>query len=261
LKKQWEEVFLSKVPEITIWFWVTKVLTTGMGEVFSDYLFFNKFLEKETVLEFGAAGLVLALLLQLFSRRYVAWVYWLAVVAVSIFGTMFADFIHEALGLNFMGSTVLFLLFQVSVFAVWYGAERTLSIHSIRTFRREVFYWATVLGTFALGTAAGDMTAISMEWGAFVSGAFFTGMIAVPAIGCRFWGWNRVASFWFAYVMTRPLGASFSDWMAHDLHWGTGPVSLGMTLIIVVLVGYLSITKKDITAEVVATDTDIAVKQ
>lgn len=232
--------FLSKVPEITLLFWLTKVLTTGMGEVFSDYLFFNKFATKETVLMAGAAVLGITLILQLCVKRYIPWVYWLNVVAVSIFGTMFADFIHEGLQLDFTESTMLFLLFQAMVFAFWYAVEKTLSIKTVDTFRREAFYWATVLGTFALGTAAGDWTAISLEMGAFSSGVMFTILIIIPALGYRFFKWNEVFSFWFAYVMTRPLGASFSDWMAHDLKWGTGPVSLVLSVIIILLVLYLT---------------------
>ncbi len=230
----------NKVPEITLLFWLTKILTTGMGEVFSDFVFFNKAFLREHVVMAGAVGLILTILIQLAARRYIVWRYWLAVVAVSIFGTMFADYIHDGLDLSFMESTILFFTFQLIVFLVWYASEKTLSISSIYTRKREIFYWATVLGTFALGTAAGDFTADGLGWGTFDSGIFFTLLILLPAFGCRFLHWNSIFSFWFAYIMTRPLGASFSDWMARDLGWGTGPVSLALTILIIVLVSYLA---------------------
>ena len=230
----------NKVPEITLVFWIAKILTTGMGEVFSDFVFFNKAFMREHVLMAGAAGLILTILIQLVARRYIVWRYWLAVVAVSIFGTMFADYIHDGLDLDFMESTILFLSFQLIVFLLWYRSEKTLSITSIFTRKRELFYWATVLGTFALGTAAGDFTADGLGWGTFDSGLAFTALILVPAIGYRYFHWNSIFSFWFAYIMTRPLGASFSDWMARDLKWGTGPVSLALTILIVLLVGWLA---------------------
>ena len=230
----------SKVPEITLLFWITKILTTGMGEVFSDFVFFNKAFLKEHVLYAGAAGLILTILIQMTARHYIVWRYWLAVVAVSIFGTMFADYIHDGLDLDFMASTLLFFIFQFIIFMLWYASEKTLSITSIYTSKREFFYWATVLGTFALGTAAGDFTADGLGLGTFVSGICFTLLILIPAFGYRYLHWNRIASFWFAYIMTRPLGASFSDWMARDLGWGTGPVSLILTILIVFLAGYLA---------------------
>ena len=230
----------NKLPEITLLFWLTKILTTGMGEVFSDFVFFNKAFLREHVVMAGAVGLILTILIQLAARRYIVWRYWLAVVAVSIFGTMFADYIHDGLDLSFMESTILFFTFQLIVFLVWYASEKTLSISSIYTRKREIFYWATVLGTFALGTAAGDFTADGLGWGTFDSGIFFTLLILLPAFGCRFLHWNSIFSFWFAYIMTRPLGASFSDWMARDLGWGTGPVSLALTILIIVLVSYLA---------------------
>ena len=231
---------LNKVPEVTLLFWLTKVLTTGMGEVFSDFLFFTTGLPHVTVLCMGLTGLGVTLALQFAARRYKPVFYWLAVVAVSIFGTMFADVIHGALGLSFTSSTLLFVAFQAIVFICWYASEKTLSVHSIYTRRREAFYWTTVLGTFALGTAAGDFTAFGLHLGTFASGLLFAALIAIPAVGYKFWGWNEIFSFWFAYVMTRPLGASFSDWMAQDLGWGTGKVSFALSVVIVLLVWRLA---------------------
>ncbi|MCM2534191.1 hypothetical protein NDK43_19765 [Neobacillus pocheonensis] len=242
----------TKVPEITVYFWITKVLTTGMGEVFSDYLV--KHINPLIAVALTGIALVASLVLQFSARRYVAWIYWLVVVMVSIFGTMAADVVHVALGIPYLVSTTFFAVVLAIIFVIWYAMEKTLSIHSIYTLHREVFYWATVLGTFALGTAAGDMTASTMHLGYFSSGVLFAVLLAIPALGYWFFGVNEIFAFWFAYIMTRPVGASFSDWISvshsrNGLGLGEGPVSLFMTIIIVVLVGYLSVTRKDIKNE------------
>lgn len=243
---------LAKVPEITLLFWITKVLTTGMGEVFSDYLVKNF----NPVIAVALTGIVLAasLALQFMVRRYIAWVYWLVVVMVSIFGTMAADIIHVVLGIPYLISTLFFTGALAVVFIIWYKAEKTLSIHSVFTRKREFFYWCTVLGTFALGTASGDMTASTMHLGYFSSGVLFAVLLAIPAIGYWLFGLNEIFAFWFAYIMTRPVGASFSDWISvpksrGGLSLGEGPVSLVLAIIIVVLVGYLTISRKDIAAK------------
>ena len=237
-----------KVPEITAVFWVVKVLTTAMGESTSDFL----------VHRFGApvaipvAGVLLlvALVLQFAARRYEAWTYWLAVAMVAVFGTMAADSLHAGLGVPYAVSTAFFAGALAVVFAVWYAVERTLSIHSIDTPRREVFYWATVMATFALGTAAGDLTATTLGLGYLASGLLFTALIAVPAVARRWLGLGEVAAFWAAYVLTRPLGASFADWLAvprwrGGLDLGYGTVSLALTVTIVGLVAWLTITRGD----------------
>lgn len=249
---QHEKRTFSKVPEITAYFWIVKVLTTGMGEVFSDYLVHN--LNPLVAIALGGIGLIASLVLQFSVRRYEVWIYWLAVIAVSIFGTMAADALHGGLGISVLTSTIFFVMVQAIIFIVWYAVEKTLSIHSIYTQRREAFYWATVLGTFALGTAAGDMTASTMHLGYFVSGVLFAVLIAIPALAYRLFGVNEIFTFWFAYIMTRPLGASFSDWMAASPHrgglgLGSGPVSLCLTIIIVIVIGYLAITHKDVRGE------------
>ena len=240
---------LNKVPEITVYFWVIKVLTTGMGETASDYLA-HRF-APEVAVGLGAVGFAAALALQFRVRRYVAWIYWLAVVMVSVFGTMAADVLHVGFGVPYLVSTVFFAVVLAVVFAVWHRTERTLSIHRIDTRRRELFYWAAVLGTFALGTAAGDLTATTLGWGYFGSGMVFAGAIAVPAIAHRRFGLGAVPAFWIAYVITRPLGASFADWMGvstarRGLGWGTGPVTIGWLAAIVALVAYLMITRTDV---------------
>ncbi|WP_230209223.1 hypothetical protein [Nostocoides sp. HKS02] len=236
---------LSKVPEVTAIFWVTKVLTTGMGETASDFLVrrINPFV----AVALGAVAFAVALSLQFRVRRYVPWVYWLAVSMVSVFGTMAADVVHIGFGVPYAVSTVFFAVALAAVFGVWYATERTLSIHSITTVRRELFYWLTVLTTFALGTAAGDLTASTMRLGYFASGVLFAVVIAVPAIAHRSLGLNAIVAFWFAYIVTRPLGASFADWLGvpasrRGLDLGTGPVTLALAVVIAVLVGYLSRT-------------------
>lgn len=243
---------LRKVPELTAYFWITKVLTTAMGEATSDY--FVKRLPPEVAVALGAVALAAALALQFSARRYVAWIYWLAVAMVAVFGTMAADVLHVQFGVPYVASTTFFALVLAAVFVTWHANEKTLSIHSIDTRRRECFYWATVIATFALGTAAGDMTAVTLHLGYLVSGLVFAGLIAVPALAYRLFGLNEIIAFWFAYIVTRPLGASFADWMGKShkvggLALGDGVVSLGLTAVIVVLVAYLTVTRKDVNDE------------
>jgi len=239
---------LRKVPEVTVYFWIIKLLTTGMGETTSDYLVHQ--LDPLIAVALGGLGLAAALVLQFSVRRYVAWIYWVAVVMVAIFGTMAADALHIGLGIPYLVSTAFFAVALAVIFVAWYAREKTLSIHSIDTRPRELFYWATVMATFALGTAAGDMTAITLGLGYFSSGVLFAVVIAVPALAYRLWGLNAILAFWFAYIVTRPLGASFADWLGRSPHLGglglgTGPVSLGLALVIGVFVGYLTVTHED----------------
>jgi uncharacterized membrane-anchored protein len=239
---------MSKVPEVTAYFWIVKVLTTGMGETTSDFLAHRL----NPILAVALAGIVLAasLVLQFSVRRYVPWIYWAAIVMVSVFGTMAADVLHVALGVPYVISTAFFVVGLAAVFALWYACEKTLSIHSIVTVRREFFYWATVMTTFALGTATGDLTAVTLHLGYLTSGVMFAVLIAIPALAYRFLRMNAIFTFWFAYVLTRPLGASFADWMGVSharggLALGTGPVSLVLAVIIFGFVGYLTVTRKD----------------
>ncbi len=233
---------LSKVPAVTAVFWVTKVLTTGMGETTSDFLVHR--LGPALAIGLGALAFVVALTVQLKAVDYQAWVYWAAVVMVSVFGTMAADVLHVGLGIPYAVSSVFFAAALGVVFASWYVCEHTLSIHSIRTTRRELFYWATVSTTFALGTATGDMTAKSLHLGYVASGLLFAVAITVPAVAYWRFGLNAIVAFWAAYIVTRPLGASFADWAGvpawrGGLGWGTGWVSLVMSAVITVLVAYL----------------------
>ncbi len=225
----------TTVPAITPMFWVVKILTTGMGETTSDFGFhsFNPFL----VVTAGGIAFVGAMAWQLSRHRYVVGVYWLAVVMVSVFGTMVADGLHVELGIPYLASTVFFACLLGVVFGWWYRTESTVSIHRIDTPRRERFYWATVLTTFALGTAVGDLCATTLHLGYFGSGVLFAALIAVPALGNARFGLPPVLAFWTAYVLTRPLGASFADWMGISharggLGWGTGPVSAALAVLI-----------------------------
>jgi uncharacterized membrane-anchored protein len=240
---------LAKVPEIILFFWIVKVATTGMGEAASDSL--NGILGPAIAVPLMLVGLWVALRLQFRRDRYVAWNYWLVVVMVAVFGTSAADALHVGLGIPYLDSTAFYLVVLGVVFAVWYASEKTLSIHSIYTTRREAFYWATVLATFALGTAAGDMTATTLHLGFSASAVLFAVLIAIPAIGYRYFGMNEILAFWLAYILTRPLGASIADWMAVEpsrggLGFGAGGVALGLTLIVIGLVRYLSVSRIDV---------------
>lgn len=243
---------LRKVPEVTIYFWIIKLLTTAMGESTSDYLVNH--LNPVIAVALGGIAFSAALLLQLAVRRYIAWIYWLAVVMVAVFGTMAADVVHIGLGIPYLVSTAFFTVALAIIFVAWYAIEKSLSIHSITTRRRELCYWATVITTFALGTAAGDMTAITLGLGYFSSGVLFAGLIALPALGSWLFGLNEILAFWFAYIVTRPLGASFADWMGRPrslggIGLGRGSVSLGLAILIIGFVGYVTLTRKDVKGE------------
>jgi uncharacterized membrane-anchored protein len=238
----------SKVPEITAFFWIVKALTTAMGESTSDFLVHT--LVPEVAVVLGGIAFAFALYLQFSKDRYVPWAYWLAVAMVGVFGTMAADVLHVALGVPYIASTIFYAIVLAVVFRTWYRVEGTLSIHTITTPRRELFYWAAVLATFALGTAAGDMTAVTLNLGYFGSILLFAVVIAIPVLGYFRLDWNPIFAFWFAYVVTRPLGASVADWLAVSharggLALGTGPVSLVLAAAIAGFVYHLARTGKD----------------
>jgi uncharacterized membrane-anchored protein len=237
-----------RVPEITAYFWTIKALSTAMGESTSDYLVHA--MDPKVAVVLGFIGFVAALALQFWMRRYNAWTYWLAVVGVGVFGTMAADVLHVGFGVPYIVSTVIYAVALVAVFAGWYRTEGTLSIHSVDTPRREMFYWAAVVATFAMGTALGDLTGTTFGLGYFASGLLFAAVIAVPALGYFRFGWNPILSFWLAYVFTRPLGASFADWLGKPrsvggLGLGDGPVAIALTIAIFCLVAFLAITRRD----------------
>jgi uncharacterized membrane-anchored protein len=240
-----------KVPELTLLFWVIKLLSTAMGESTSDYLVFH--INPYFAVVAGCIGLFVALVIQFWVPRYIAWAYWLAVVMVAVFGTMAADVLHVVLRIPYAVTSVAFAASLAVIFVAWYQSERTLSIHSIDTPRRELFYWATVIATFALGTAVGDLTAATLHFGYFLSAVFFAVLFVIPAIGHRMFGWDAIASFWTAYVITRPLGASVADWLGKPILGGLGigdeKVSAVLTVLIVILVAYFAITRRDIKSD------------
>jgi uncharacterized membrane-anchored protein len=241
---------LTKVPEVTAYFWVIKILSTAMGEALSDFLDGGASLFPVFGVLLALVGFVVALRRQLRAPGYSSFRYWSAVAMVATFGTMAADAPHQAIGIPYYVSAICWTLALAVIFARWYATEGTLSIHSIDTRRREIYYWSTVLATFALGTAVGDMTAVNLNWGFLTSGIFFAVAILVPAIAYWKFRLNAVLAFWFAYVLTRPLGASFADWMDvsrlhRGLGWGTWPVSLVLGVLLIGLVGFVARTGRD----------------
>ena len=244
------EPVAAKVPEITLLFWVIKILTTAGGEATSDYLALD--LGSRLVAGCIEAGIfVVALVWQFRTRRYVAAAYWLLAYAIAIFGTGVADAMHLFVGIPYAGTTAAWAVVLALVFWLWYRSERTLSIHSIVTQRREIYYWCVVFATFALGTALGDFTATALQLGYLASGILFFLVILIPAVAWLRFGLNSVVAFWFAYVVTRPLGASFADYFSkpHSLsgvNYGDATVAVITTIIVAVLVAYLSVTRRDI---------------
>jgi uncharacterized membrane-anchored protein len=239
---------LAKVPEITVVFWVLKLLTTGMGEAMSDFMGDHSVPIAGAV---GIFGLALALWLQLRQREYRAPYYWFVVMMVAIFGTMSADAIHDGASIGYDVTTPVFAAITAAVFLYWYRTEGTLSIHSITTRRREVLYWITVYCTFALGTAAGDFTASFINIGFGHSIELYAAIMLIPAIGWWRFDLNPIVGFWFAYIITRPLGASFADWFSKPpsisgLNLGDGPVSGVALIVFVALVTWVAIKRIDV---------------
>ncbi|WP_203658202.1 COG4705 family protein [Actinocatenispora rupis] len=241
---------LSKVPQVTLYFWIIKVLCTTVGETAADLLNDNVGLGLTATTLLMTALFVVVLVVQFLVRRYVPVVYWLTVVLISVVGTLITDNLTDNLGVSLVLTTAVFAVALAATFAVWYAVERTLSIHSIRTVRREAFYWLAILFTFALGTAAGDLTAERLDLGYWVSAVLFAGLIAVVAVARYGARANAVVTFWIAYVLTRPLGASLGDFLSQPRHGGglglgtvaTSGVFLGAILL---LVAYLTLSRRD----------------
>jgi uncharacterized membrane-anchored protein len=240
---------LNKVPEVTLYFWTIKILATTVGETAADFLIFNFKLGLTHTTYFMGALLAVALLAQFRSRRCVEWVYWLAVVLISIVGTLITDNLVDNLGVPLQTMVWAFGAALAVTFALWYGSEKTLSIHSITTTGREAFYWLAILFTFALGTAAGDLVAETLKLGYANSALMFAAMIGTVTVAFYGFRANAIAAFWIAYILTRPLGASLGDWLSQPmanggLGWGAIHTSEAFLGAILTLVLFLSLQRK-----------------
>jgi uncharacterized membrane-anchored protein len=242
---------LNKVPKITLYFWVIKILCTTVGETAADFL--------NTKLNLGLTGttlvmgvlLLVALFFQFKSRRYLPAYYWVAVVLISVVGTLITDNLTDNLGISLITTTIVFAVILAVVFAIWYWVEKTLSIHEIDSTRREAFYWLTILFTFALGTASGDLLAETFKLGYALSAVIFGAMIGAVYIGYKYLKLNEIFAFWIAYILTRPLGASIGDLLSQSkkdggLGLGTAVTSAIFLVAILVTVIFLTRTKKDV---------------
>ena len=242
---------LNKVPEVTLYFWIIKIMATTVGETGADFLNFD--------LSFGLTGTSLVmgallatfLFMQIRARKYVPYLYWVNVVLISVVGTLITDNLVDNFGVALETTTIAFGLALIATFAIWYASERTLSIHTIFTTRRELFYWAAILFTFALGTAAGDLVAETMNQGYANSALMFGVMIAAVTLAYFVFKANAVLAFWIAYILTRPLGASFGDLLSQPaanggLGLGTVATSMVFLATILSLVMYLTITRRDV---------------
>jgi uncharacterized membrane-anchored protein len=241
---------LNKVPEVTIFFWIIKIMATTVGETAADFLNID--------LNFGLTNttivmcviLLITLFFQFRLRKYVPGIYWFAVVLISIVGTLITDNLIDNFGVTLQTTTIIFSLALIAIFIAWYASEKTLSIHSIYTTKREAFYWAAILFTFALGTAAGDLTAEGLSLGYWKSALMFAALIGVVTLAHYVFKLNAVLAFWIAYILTRPLGASLGDYLsqpsdAGGLGLGTVGTSAIFLIIILCLVIYLTKTRRD----------------
>jgi uncharacterized membrane-anchored protein len=242
---------LNKVPEVTLYFWIIKVMCTTVGETAADFLIVD--------LHFGLTitSLLMSILLTIFlvvqvrSKKYVPWLYWTAVVLVSIVGTLITDNLVDNFGVALQTTTIAFSIALLVTFATWYKSEKTLSIHTIFSKKRELFYWATILFTFALGTAAGDLVAESLSFGYAISTLMFGGFIGFVTFAYYGFKVNPILTFWIAYILTRPLGASLADYLSQSvanggLGFGAAFTNLAFLSAIVGLVIYLTVTRKDV---------------
>jgi len=262
---------LNKVPEVTLYFWLIKILCTTVGETAADFL--------NTTLNLGLNGtslamgalLIIILVFQFRSRKYITSIYWLAVVFISIVGTLITDNLTDNLEVSLETTTIIFSVILAVTFIVWYAVEKSLSVHTIISTRREAFYWLAILFTFALGTAAGDLSAEKFDLGYFTSMLIFAGLIAIITIGHyvvkgilakehKHQSTNAVLAFWLAYILTRPLGASIGDYLSQartdgGLGLGTTTTSALFLVTILGLVVYLTFTRKDETStEIIRAD-------
>jgi uncharacterized membrane-anchored protein len=246
------EAPVNRVPAVDIPFWLIKLMAVTMGETAADYLTVNLGLGL-TVTSLVMTGiLVVALVLQFAQKRYVPWAYWLAVVLISIVGTLITDNLVDNFGVRLETTTIFFTVALMATFAVWYASERTLSIHTVFTTRREIFYWLAILLTFSLGTAAGDLLAETFAMGYLATGLLFCGVIATIAFAYYVLGLNGILAFWPAYILTRPLGASFGDLLAQPVEYGglgfgtiyTSLIFLGCIVVIVIYMSVLNTNRE-----------------
>jgi len=241
---------LSKVPEVTLYFWVIKIMATTVGETAADLLNTKLNLGLSATTLFMTVLLVFGLVVQFKTRRYVPWIYWVSVVLISVCGTLITDNLVDNLGVSLMTTTAIFAVALIVTFVVWQAVEKTLSIHSIYTTRREAFYWSAILFTFAVGTAAGDLVSEGLKLGYLKSSLMFGAMIGVVVVAWRYFKLNEILAFWMAYVLTRPLGASIGDFLSQPLKssglgLGTVNTSIIFLFTILILVTYLAKTHKD----------------
>ena len=240
----------NRVPEVKIDFWLIKLMAVTMGETAADYLAVNMGFGLTTTSLFMSAILAMALALQFMQRKYVPWVYWTAVVLISIVGTLITDNLVDNFHVALEATTVFFTIALALTFAVWYAVEKTLSIHSIFTTRREIFYWLAILFTFSLGTAGGDLVAEAFGLGFLTTGVIFGAIIAAITAAYYFFNLNAILAFWLAYIFTRPLGASLGDFLSQPLEYGglgfgTIVTSLLFLGCIAALVVYMTITYRE----------------
>lgn len=233
---------VARVAAPSVAFWVLKALSTAMGEAVSDWSIHA--MPPVAAVLLGFVGFVIALTLQLTRGRYLPWAYWLAVAMVGVFGTMVADVAHVVLGLPYAVTFGLYAVLLGTLFVLWRRTETTVDVHAVTSLRRELFYWAAVVLTFAMGTAVGDLTAVTLHLGYAGSALLFAVLILVPAAGYRFLSWNAVACFWVAYVLTRPVGASIADWLGKPVEaggLGVGDGTVGLVLALAMALGVLAL--------------------
>lgn len=238
----------NRVPEVTLGFWLIKLMAVTMGETAADYIAVNLGLGLTATSLIMTGVLIVALVLQFAQKRYVPWAYWLAVVLISVVGTLITDNLVDNFGVRLQTTTIAFSVALAATFAVWYASERTLSIHTIFTTRREIFYWLAILFTFSLGTAAGDLVAESFDMGYLATGLLFAGVIALIALAYWLLHLDAILAFWLAYILTRPLGASFGDFLSQPaeqggLGFGSTFTSLIFLGCIIALVLYMTMKK------------------
>jgi uncharacterized membrane-anchored protein len=240
----------NKVPKVTVEFWLIKLLAVTVGETAADYMNLDLGLGLSTTSWILGAILAVMLVLQFAQRKYVPWVYWISVVLISVVGTLITDNMVDNFGISLETSTIFFTLALSGTFAVWYAFEKTLSIHTIYTTQREAFYWLAILFTFALGTAAGDLVAEGFGLGYLETGLIFGGSVAIIALAYYVVEVSGILAFWLAYILTRPLGASFGDLFSQTsdhggLGFGTTNTSFIFLAAIAALVAYLTLTHRD----------------